>query len=491
MQIESVIGRQRTVMKKRVISLFIALALMLQMTGALAVNEAEWNAQCVNKTIQETPVYAKVADGESVTSLPAGTYVLTHDYDVMSGRWNIRYLEDGAEHEGYVSGTDLTIAVATVILEDGSIETIPEALMGQAEGIAAFLNERYSDRHFEAKNGEILVTDAPEDAEAAAEKQDSEDEEPAEAEADETAEENQDVNAIPTPAPEENTVSKVITFSAATEAPAKAEKPAATEVPAVKESMPTEPVKAAATATPVPTALPADQYEVPDALKNVVMIGTNTCLVSDNGELNSVKTSSIRFSDNAKKNKMVAYARATADGYVLLLAEPNPRSRVIGYLKTGTIVGIVKAGSNYSRVYVDGVVGCVKTNMLASITVDKKPKGKGILTAGGAIEPSLTVNVLSASSKSYIVDALPCGLQVDIWDKKGSSYQIEANGLRVWVHQTNLTEKASMEGMVAQTPWTHIMETPPSLTKTVRNANGTEEVPDNSKSYNMHRDPYN
>ena len=45
--------------------------------------------------------------------------------------------------------------------------------------------------------------------------------------------------------------------------------------------------------------------------------------------------------------------------------------------------------------------------------------------------------------------------------------------------------------MVEQTAWNHVMETPPSLTKTVRNANGLEEVPDNSKSYNMHRDPYN
>ena len=477
-------------MKKRIISLLLVFALAFQLSGALAVTEKEWNAQCVNKTIHETMVYANAVDKENAASLPAGTYVLTHEYDVMSNRWKISYLDGESVKEGYVSGTDLTIAVATVVLEDGSIETIPETLKGQPEEIAAFLNDRYSDRIFEAKDGSILATDAVSDS-ATVEEETVVDTEPAAEEPAAEEVQEQAVETIPTPA-EENTVSKVITFSAPTEAPAPASVPAVTAAPvAAQEPAVAAQVDAAPTATPVPTALPADQYEVPENLKNIVLIGTNTCLVNNEGELSSVKTNSVRFSEGAKKNKMVAYARATADGYVQFLAEPNPRSRVIGYLKTGTIVGIVKSGSNYSRVYVDGIVGCVKTNMLASITVDKKPKGKGILTAGGAIDNTVTVNVLSASSKSYIVDALPCGLQVDIWEKKGNFYQIEANGLRVWVNKSNLTEKASMEGMVEQTAWNHVMETPPSLTKTVRNANGLEEVPDNSKSYNMHRDPYN
>ena len=151
-------------MKKRIISLLLVFALAFQLSGALAVTEKEWNAQCVNKTIHETMVYANAVDKENAASLPAGTYVLTHEYDVMSNRWKISYLDGESVKEGYVSGTDLTIAVATVVLEDGSIETIPETLKGQPEEIAAFLNDRYSDRIFEAKDGSILATDAVSDS---------------------------------------------------------------------------------------------------------------------------------------------------------------------------------------------------------------------------------------------------------------------------------------------------------------------------------------
>ena len=76
-------------MKKRIISLLLVFALAFQLSGALAVTEKEWNAQCVNKTIHETMVYANAVDKQNAASLPAGTYVLTHEYDVMSNRWKI------------------------------------------------------------------------------------------------------------------------------------------------------------------------------------------------------------------------------------------------------------------------------------------------------------------------------------------------------------------------------------------------------------------
>lgn len=449
------------VMKSRIIRFLLVLCLILQVSGALAMTQEEWNAQCVNKTITETNVYAKAGDQQEASVLAAGVYVQTHAYDPVSGRWNIHYLEDGEVKEGFVSAVDLTIAVASVTLQDGSTETVPEAIEHDPENVASYLNMRYSDRHFSVENGTIVV---------------SGNQEAADAQSDENNEE---------PSEEDDAQEAAETVADSTEEPVQTPAPIAT--PAV-EAPTQEPT---ATPVPAPTALPADQFEVPEELKSVALIGTNRCLLQENGELKSVKTNSVHFGDTTKKNKMVAFARANADGYVQLLAEPQPRSRVIGYLKTGTLVGVIKAGSNYTRVFVDGVVGCVKNNMIGYVTVDKKPMNTGVLTAGGVIDPATTINVLSASSKSYLVDALPCGLKVDVWEKKGSYYEIEANGLRVWVHQTNLTLKASMDGMVEQTPWVHLLETPPLLTKTVTNNNGTQEVYDGSRTYNMHRDPYN
>ena len=222
------------------------------------------------------------------------------------------------------------------------------------------------------------------------------------------------------------------------------------------------------------------------------MIGTNTCLVEENGTVSKVKTITLPFGEsNAKANRRVAYTKATAEGSIPLLSEPKPKSRVLGYLKSGTLVGVIKTGSNYCRVFVDGVVGCIGTNQMTFVTVDKSPMGTGVLTVNGIIAADTSVNILSAAVKGYLVDALPCGQKVDIWEKKGNYYQIEANGLRGWVHQTNLTESSTMDGAVENTPWMHLMAEAPVLTKNVTTSTGTEVVPDNSKTYNMHRDPYN
>ena len=96
-------------MKKRIISLLLVFAFSFQLSGALAVTEKEWNAQCVNKTIHETMVYANAVDKENAASLPAGTYVLTHEYDVMSNRWKISYLDGDTGDTQRPAGRDCRI----------------------------------------------------------------------------------------------------------------------------------------------------------------------------------------------------------------------------------------------------------------------------------------------------------------------------------------------------------------------------------------------
>ena len=62
----------------RMLSLLLVLAMLFQVSGAFATTEEEWNAQCVNKTIAKTAVYAKAGDKDAVVTLDAGTYVQTH-----------------------------------------------------------------------------------------------------------------------------------------------------------------------------------------------------------------------------------------------------------------------------------------------------------------------------------------------------------------------------------------------------------------------------
>ena len=247
-----------------------------------------------------------------------------------------------------------------------------------------------------------------------------------------------------------------------------------------------EPEKTEAPVTP----LPADQLPVPEVLKNVLIIGTNECLVEENGEKKLVKTSAIGFSESTKKNKQIAYIRPSTEGCAYFYAEANPRSRLLGYVKSGALVCVIKSGSNYARIYVDGIVGFVKNNMLNYMTVDKKPAGKGVLTIGGVVSEDAQVNLLSSTTKSFTQANLPCGLEVVIWQQKGKFYEVEANGYHGWVAAANLT-KSGTESTVEQSAMEYIIQEMPVLTKTVRNNNGTETVWDNTKTYNMHRDPYN
>ncbi|MBR2288247.1 MAG: hypothetical protein IJ865_08370 [Clostridia bacterium] len=459
--------------------LCVVAAVSLLSASAFAVTEAEWKTKCVNKTITETKVFSQAGGKEVDATLKAGTYVKTEAYDAASGMWRISYLSGEEVVTGYVPASELTIAIVTVLLGDGTVENAPEALAGDLQGIADYLNDRHADKTYTVEDGVITVKAGKEAPEA--EEETEEVEEPVEDEAEETADEeggdalfDTDVaDLIPEPKEEEEEATPQAT---ATVAP--------TSTPAATEEV-------VATKAPVETPLPADQFEVPAELKRVVMIGTNECLVDNDGEYLSVKTNTIQFGEATKKNKIIAYIKPNSDGGAVFLAEPNPKARELGYLKTGTLVGVIKAGSNYCRVYVDGVVGCVKSNLLTYMTVDKKPAGTGTLTNSGKIDPDATVTLISATSKGYIETTFVSGQKVTIWGKSGKYYEVEANGFHGYVSQSNLTEGTKLEGVVDMAPAEHISETP--LSRTASNGtSGSEGVADsNGRVYNMHRDPYN
>ena len=492
---------------RKLLALALCLSLLVLAGSALAISEEEWNIQCVNKTITSAKVYSGAGSGQVLATLPAQTFVRTHTYDKLSGMWRVSFYDEGEIREGYVSATDLTIAIVTVAVEGGGIENVPEALRGDLEGMAEYLNERYPDKTFVVKDGHLSVTDgkntaseealtdaAPEepdreetDPEAAAEADEAQDEEGTESPAyeDIALPEGEDGDGETGEEPEdaEESVPDVTPAPTLTPAPEKkTEKAADTEKAddAGKKAEVTE-------ATP----LPPDQYEVPEALKNVAVIGTNECMVRMDETLSAVRTSTIRFSSETKKNRIIAYVKPNSEGGVYFMAEPNPKSRQIGFLKTGTLVGVIKGGSNYSRVYVDGVVGCVKSGMLSYMTVDRSPSGYGYLTVSGSISEDAVVNLLSSTSRGYSVAMLPTGIRVPIWQKKGKYYEIEACGFHGWVSQANITEKNRMDGEIEQQPMEHLVAELQKLTKTVTNNEGTETVWDHTKTYNMHRDPYN
>ncbi len=464
----------------RSLAAFLCLLLMFMLGSALAMTEEEWNIQCVNKTIAQTPVYSDISAGETLATLKAGAFVRTISYDARSGLWRVEYLNGTEPAEGYVAARDLIIAIMTMKLPDGSVENLPEALRGNLEGIAAYLNNKYPDRHYYVSGDTLMTGTAPQGSEEPSSEAAEEveqlpqgnlkaEETEVPSDTDRTPEPVQ--NEIPTPAPATATPRAEVTTT-----------PTASPTPA-----------------PTPVPLPEDQFEVPEALQGLAVIGTNECSVEQDGEMVRVATGSIRFNDDNKKNRMVGYVKPNREGCVYFYAQPSPKSRLLGYLNAGTMVGIIKTGKSFSRVYVDGVVGCIKTNAISYMNIDKMPSSTGVLSINGMVSEDVTVNLLSSNSNGYIVTSLPSGLEMLVWGKKGKYYEVEGNGYHGWVSQTNLTEGRSLEATVEPFAMDHILSEMPGTTRPA--AEGGEQVQTQTRNqdrtevtntnYNMHRDPYN
>ncbi len=524
-------------MRKNGFLCLLCLLLCLTLGSAMAMTEGEWNSQCVNKTIEATDIFADQAGTTVLINLPAGAYVKTRKYDVDSGMWLVSCFDGEEVLNGYVPAAELTIAITTVTLPDGSIENVPEVLAGNLRGIAAYLNTRYSDRGFWTSGDQIVVgdkADVPEDAlgdaweeasapadddipmpgsdKASDEDEDTEDDAEPEAkdaepetkdesedEADESGDEDAEKTDKEDAAPgdedaeddgaseDDDAASEDPTADDETEDEDEAESDDASDDET--DAIPTPTPEAEPTATPAPTStpLPADQFAVPEALQNLAIVGTNECYLKEDGELVKVRTSTVAINDTNKKNRTVAFIKANKERFAYLYAEPNNKSRILGRVTTGSLVGVIKAGNKYSRVYVDGVVGCVLSNTLTYMTVDKKIYGTGVLTVNGAIDDEETVDLLSSNSKGYTEATLPCGLEVTIWQKKGKFYEIEANGFHGWVNQTDLTVGNLMDSL-APSVMEHL------ILPYTSQPESSEEAADPSQGkpskYNLHRDPY-
>ncbi|MBQ8161962.1 MAG: hypothetical protein IJ083_14645 [Clostridia bacterium] len=337
--------------------LCLCLLLMLLATSALAMSQTEWNQQCTNKIAWETTVYDE--DGNAKGTIPGGSYVITGGYNAATGRWRVTYYSGGGTASGFVDGSSVTVAIASVRVDDGTVETIPEALSGNYSAIASYLNTQYSDRTFTASGSSIHVV----------------------------KEEGADDSG------------------------------AARRTPQITNIMP-----------------------VPEELLGVKELGSIYSLVTEDGVDRRVLTSTIPFSDELPPSKQIAMISATRTGVATMHTQPKAKSSVLDKLTTGLIVGVIKPGKSYTRIFANGKVGCVLTETLVTLDVDAEPLGYGIITVKGKVAKGDWVNVRGGpSAKSRIVDSWYCGTEVTVWAHENSFYEIEAKGLRVYINDKFLT----------------------------------------------------
>ena len=344
-------------------ALILITMILLCMSSASALSQQDWNQQCINKTTGTTTLYQLDESGNPVAigSIPGGTYVKQTGYYAAGNMWSISYYSGGGTASGMIDASSLTIAVTSVSVDGGDVETVPEALAGNWEAIAAYLNGMYSNQTFYSTGSGVRV----------------------EREAGYSDEENGYVDK------------------------------------------------------PIPAS---EIMAVPAELQKIVQLGSYWTIIRENGEEKRVETSGINFSDEIEFNQQIAVIHATRTGVATMHTQPTIKSGVLGKIGTGTVVAVLKRGHKYSRIFVDGKVGCVLNDTLVYLPRYAFPLEEGVITYKGRKIRGEDINVRGgASAKSRVLEAWPTGLVVQVWAKDGDFYEIEAYGMRAFINQKFLT----------------------------------------------------
>ena len=345
----------------------VLICLVFMAAMALAMSQSEWDSQCINKTTGSTTVYGSTARDSVVATLSGGSYVKQSGFDPESNLWHISFYQNGSVSSGYVESGSLTVAMATVSVDGGSMENIPESMAGNYEAIAEYLNSQYSDRVFSAGGSGVHVEYLNKDA-------------------------------------DDGEVKRQVT---------------------IKQS---------------------EIIPVPENLQNIVQLGSKWTIVRDGEENKVVETASISFSEKVKAKDQLAVIYASRKGEVTMHTQPRVNSSVLCKIPTGTVVAVLKKGNNYTRIFYDGMVGCVLSTTIRTLDMTKEPVGTGILTYDGRVIRGQDINVRSGpSGQARILESWVTGTEVQVWSHQKSFYEIEYQGIRVYVNDRFLTVTENAE----------------------------------------------
>ena len=416
-----------------ILSTMLIIAMLLAcIPGASALTVEEWNAQCTVKTVKNTIVYRPDAAGNKtqVATIPAGTFVQQNAFDNASQMWNITFLtSNGATAWGLVSATSLAVTSVTITLDDGTEVEVPEELSSDLEAAAAYLNQTRTDHYYTVSttDGTIHAGDISEKPQTDTTKME--------------VPEGYEAAVV------EDTFGGEGSTSEGDSADEQAEVSAETDATATQTDTSVTQADTATSETDTQTAQTdvATNSSLTDSEKidyhRVIMMGSSKTLVNINGAQQTVDTSLIDFGTEVPYDEQLATISAPKTGKCTLLSEPKKGASKLGTLKHGTIVGVIRKGKTYTRIFANGMEGVVTNASIKTLTRGETPIGNGVLTYNGQIDNSKQINIrVKASTSAKVFDHWNCGTEVTIFSKSHSFYEIEANGIRAFVNEKFLTE---------------------------------------------------
>ena len=170
-------------------------------------------------------------------------------------------------------------------------------------------------------------------------------------------------------------------------------------------------------------------------------LGTVTSLVRVDGQTREIPTAELVFGENVPMEKRVAVVRATRTGQATMHSVKSVKSYTVMYkVPCGTIVGVVKTGSKYTRIVYKGKLGYVLTAALEYLSPASTPLGRGTISLYGKATGKTEINIRgSGSHYSRIITSWKTASEVLVWAKEKDFYEVEFNGVRGWVQEKFLT----------------------------------------------------
>lgn len=402
-----------------VLSLAMVAVMMLSMIpSAVGMTAEEWNAQCTTRTIKNTTVYRPDAAGNKtqVATIPEGSYVKQNGFDNASQMWNVTFLtSNGSTAWGLVAADSLSVASVSITLDNGEQVDIPQELSENLDAVAAYLNQTHKDAYYTVSgtDGMIHVGDASE---------------------------RPDVDNTKMEVPEgyetahtEDAYSDEETSSETADAESSEETTTASADATETDNAAQSETKTADSAAASATKEKVDYHKV-------LVLGTKKSIATVNGAQTTIDTDQIDFGTEVDLEEQLGIINAPKSGVATLLAEARKGAAELGKLKHGTVIGVIRKGKQYTRVWANGMEGLVLNSVVKTISRDAYAMGTGTLTYNGAVVNNQTINIRSSASNSArVLENWPTGLEVTIWSKASSFYEIEANGLRAYVNEKFLT----------------------------------------------------
>ncbi len=182
---------------------------------------------------------------------------------------------------------------------------------------------------------------------------------------------------------------------------------------------------------------------------DVVYMGVGRSMVMLDGQKTLVNTVDLKWQTEAPEEKVLAMVDAPRDGYTWLRRDPNTRitNPKIAQIRTNTVLRVVSAGKNWTKVDYDGLRGYVRSSSLEFFYNDHTDFVAGYLSVKGKTEGRDTVKIRSMDMSGKILKECKVGTPVTVFDVIEGWVEIDGEGFHGMIQSKYVT----MENGIAST----------------------------------------